>query len=305
MRRLPKIEFSDKGMVYINGKFFSPADAKISVFDQGFIFGDAVFDTMIVVNGYIFKFDAHLDRLFRSARAVRIKIPLSKDEIKKAIIETVKKAGLMDAYLKIIVSRGVGKKPILGRGDVPEPTIVIFAVPPVSVVSEEKIEKGVKVISTTYRRPSLFSLDPRIKSTNYQANMLMRIEANSKGADEAISYDERGVVAEGGAENIFVVKDGVLMTPRSGVLEGITRETVLEIACKLGKKAVETDIAKYDLYTADEVFLCSTAGGIIPVTDIDGLIISDGKAGPITKEIAKEYMKMLAEGVHGTQVYEN
>ncbi|MGQ9782089.1 MAG: branched-chain-amino-acid transaminase [Nitrososphaeria archaeon] len=302
---MSKTEFSSEGMVYINGEFFSPANARISVFDQGFIFGDAVFDTMVVVNGYIFKLDAHLDRLLKSAMAVRIRIPLSRDEIKNAIVETVRKSGLKDAYLKIIVSRGIGKKPILGRGDIPEPTIVIFAVPLVSVVSEEKIEKGAKIISTTYRRPSMFSLDPRIKSTNYQVNMLMRIEAMSKGADEAISYDERGVVSEGGGENIFVVKNGVLMTPKSGILKGITRETVLEIARKLGKKAVETDITKYDLYTADEIFLCSTAGGIIPVTDIDGVNISDGKPGPITKEMAEEYTRMLKEGSHGTPVYEH
>jgi branched-chain amino acid aminotransferase len=300
---LSKEEFSNEGMVYINGEFYKPGEAKISVFDQGFIFGDGVFDTLVVVNGYIFKLDEHVDRLYRSAKAVRINIPLSKEEMKKATIETVKKSGLRDAYLKIIVSRGVGKKPVLGKGDVPKPTVVIFAVPPVSVVSEEKIEKGAKIISTTYKRPSLFSIDPRIKTTNYQANMLMRMEAIAKGADEAVSYDERGYVTECGAENIFVVKNNVIKTPKSGILEGITRETVIEIAKNLGYKVIETDIAKYDLYTADEVFLCSTAGGIFPVTDIDGVIIGEGKVGKITKKVIEEYNKMLKEGIHGTSVY--
>ncbi len=289
-------------VVYVNGTFTPKSEAKISVFDQGFIFGDGIFETLVAVNGYVFMLDAHLDRLYRSARAVRINVPEPRENLAKLILETVGRNKLKDAYVKVIVTRGVGAKPLLGRGDVTKQTLVIFAVPPVSVVSEEKIKKGAKIISSTIKRTHPDSLDPRIKSLNYLPNMLIRLEAIEAGADEAISYGFDGYVSEGGAENIWIVKDGVLMTPAHGVLEGITRMAVAEIGQGLGHKVLFTTFGKYDVYQADEVFLCSTAGGIIPVTEVDSRRVGNGEPGPITKAITEKYREMLQKGIHGTPV---
>jgi branched-chain amino acid aminotransferase len=292
-----------EGFAYINGEFVPKAGAKISIFDQGFIFGDGVYDTLVVRNGFIFKLMEHLDRLYRSAKAVKITIPKTKTEFKDIVIETVRRSGLKDAYLKLIVTRGIGDRPVLGRGETVTPTIVIFAVPPVSVVNLEKLESGARLISTTIRRPHHETLDPRVKSLNYLPNMLMRLEAIQQGADEAISYDYDGHVTEGGAENLFVIKDGRFKTPEKGILEGITRETIIEMATEWGYEVQATNLTKYDLYNADEVFLCSSAGGVFPVTEIDGVQIADGTVGAITRRAMEAYERMLLEGVHGTPVY--
>jgi branched-chain amino acid aminotransferase len=280
-------------VVYVNGEFFPKSEAKISVFDQGLIFGDAVFDTLIAANGFIFKLDEHVARLQRSARAVKIEIGKTDEEIKHLIIETVRRSNLRDAYIKIIVTRGISSKPLMGKGDISNPSIVIFAIPPVSVVTEEAILKGAKLISSTIMRGCSQGLDPRIKSTNYLPNMLMRREAGEAGADEAICYDHDGNVAEGGAENIWIVNDNKLFTPSHGMLEGITRETIFEIARDLKLSTMATDIKKYDLYVADEIFLCSTAGGIIPVTSVDNRIIGLGYPGKITKLVMDKYKEMI------------
>ena len=182
--------------------------------------------------------------------------------------------------------------------------MVVFAVPPVSVVDPAKIETGAKLMSTTIRRAPPETLDPRIKSINYLPNMLMRKDAISAGADEAISYDQDGNVAEGGAENIFLAKKGDLLTPSTGILEGITRQTVMEIAQENDIKCTEGTLKKYDVYTSDEVFLASTAGGIIPVIEVDHLAIGTGEPGPITTFIRKAYASMLEGGVHGTAIYD-
>jgi len=287
------------GIVYINGGFLAAKDAKVSVFDQGFLFGDGVFDTMIVKNGFLFNLNAHVDRLFRSMKAVKLEISLPREALKTIIIETVKKTGLRDAYVKAIITRGVGKKPVLGRGETVHPTVVVFAVPPVSIVSQEKIDQGAKLTSTVIKR----SLDPRVKTLDYLPNMLMRLEAIENGADEAISYDNDGHITEAGAANIFIAKDGVLKTPVSGALEGITREAIMEIAQLLGYKVTCTALTQYDLYTADEVLISSTAGGIFPVTIVDGRKIADGKVGKMSREILNHYNQWLSEGVHGTAIY--
>jgi branched-chain amino acid aminotransferase len=288
--------------VFINDKYHVEEEAKISVFDQGVLFGDGVYDTLVVQNGYIFKLDNHVDRFYRSAKSVMIDVPYKKEEFKKKVIETVKRNGLKNAYLKFIITRGKGPRPILGKGDIVTPTVIIFAVPPVYVVSPEKIKKGAKAISSLLKRSHHISIDPRVKSLNYQSSALMRIEARKLGADEGIGYDYEGYVTEGSAENIFVIKNRSLITPVSGILKGITRETVMEIACEKGYNVLETNLTRYDLYTADEVLMCSTAGGIFPIIEIDGRKIGNGKPGPITKKLIKEYNIILSKGVHGTPV---
>lgn len=292
-----------EGFAYVNGEYFKAEEAKISIFDQGFIFGDGVYDTFVVKNGGIFKLDQHVNRLFKSAKAVKIIPPINKEELKDVIIETVKRSGLRDAYLKCIVTRGIGKRPVLGKGENIRSSVVVFSVPPVSVVDEEKKREGARLVSTTIKRSHPESVDPRVKSLNYLPNMLMRREAIEVGADESITYDYQGNVAEGGAENIFIVKNGALMTPSSGILEGITRETVIEMAREEGYDVTATNLKKYDLYTAEEVFLCSSAGGIFPVTEIDGRIIGDGKMGVITEQLMEKYEKILTEGTHSTKVF--
>lgn len=290
-------------VVYVNGEFVPKSQAKISVFDQGLIFGDGVYDTLVAANGYVFKLDQHVDRLFRSANAVRIGVPRSKQELKDLVVETLRRSRLRDAYVKIILTRGVGPKPLLGRGDVPTPSLIIFAVPPVSLIPEDRIESGAKLFSTTIKRTHPESLDPRIKSLNYLPNVLMRREAIERGADESVCFGFDGYVAEGGGENIWIMKGKILMTPHHGILEGITRETVFEIAQELGYSANATNLSKYDLYQADEIFLCSTAGGIIPVTEIDGRKVGEGRPGQNTLKIRKRYAEMLQQGTHGTQIF--
>ena len=300
-----------KGVVYINGNFFLKHEAQISVFDQGFIFGDAIFDTLTVSNGYIFKINEHLDRLYKSAKAVDIHIPCDRKKLTNIMIETVKKTRLKDAYLKCIVTRGVNEKPVMGKGDVSNSTIVVFAVPPVSIIDSKKINMGVNLISTSIKRAPFETLDPRIKSTNYLPNMLMRRQAIASGADEALSYDQNGYITEAGAANIFLVnystlnpKNIVISTPDRGILEGITRNTVFDIVEKknLGE-CLKKNLTRYDVFTSDEIFLTSTAGGIFPVIAVDNIGIGDGKSGKITKIIIDNYYEMLKTGTHGIQVY--
>ena len=310
LHQMTKNDYS-KGVVYINGNFFLKHEAQISVFDQGFIFGDAIFDTLTVSNGYIFKINEHLDRLYKSAKAVDIHIPCDRKKLINIMIETVKKTQLKDAYLKCIVTRGVNEKPVMGKGDVSNSTIVVFAVPPVSIIDSKKINMGVNLISTSIKRAPFETLDPRIKSTNYLPNMLMRRQAIASGADEALSYDQNGYITEAGAANIFLVhystsppKNIVIYTPDQGILEGITRNTVFDIVEKknLGE-CLKKNLTRYDVFTSDEIFLTSTAGGIFPVIAVDNIGIGDGKPGKITKIIIDNYYEMLKTGTHGIQVY--
>ena len=291
-------------IVYVNGEFKLQSHATISVFDRVVSYGDGVFDMLVTKNGYIFKVDQHLDRLFRSANAVKIDIQKTREEIKNIMLETIRRNQLRDCYVKIVVTRGVGWIPFMSSKEEPHTTMIIFVSPLAgAVLSEEKIREGAKLLSTTIKRTHPESLDPRIKSVNYQANVLMRREAVEGGADEAVAYGFDGFVTEGGGGNVWIVKGNVLMTPGHGVLEGITRETVLEIAQQLGYTVMTANLNRYDLYQADEVFLSSTAGGIIPVIEIDHRPVGKGTPGPVTKQVQEAYVRMLEDGIHGTHVY--
>ncbi len=287
-------------LVYINGEFYPAAEAKISVFDKGFLFGDGVFEGIRVYDGKVFKLDDHLKRLYRSAHALLIKIPLAFDELRKAVIETVRRNELKDAYIRLIVSRGLGD---LGL-DITKcktPTIVIIA-DNISLFPEEFYEKGIEVITSSIRASYGDILPPQVKSLNYVSRILAKWEAVSAGAHEAIMLTREGYVAEGTGENIFIIRDKCLITPPSwvGALEGITREVILEISWEIEEieDIIEDIFTRYDLYVADECFLCGTAAEIVPVVKIDGRSIGDGKPGSITREIMKRFReRAIQEGV--------
>ncbi len=278
-------------LIYFNGKFVPKQEARTSVYDHGFLYGDGVFEGIRAYNGRVFRLDGHLERLYDSAKAIDLKIPLSKEEMKKAIIETLKKNGLKDAYIRPIVTRGDGDLGLDPRK---------CAVPNVFIITQEwgamygdLYEKGLTGVTVGVRRNAPEALPPNIKSMNYLNNILAKIEANVKGGDEAIMIDVHGNVSEGSGDNIFVVKNGKIITPPTlNNLRGITRAAAIELAIKDRIPVTETNMGLFDIYTADEVFVTGTAAEIAPVTKVDGRIIGDGKPGRITRKLMEEFKEL-------------
>lgn len=290
-------------VAYVNGEFVPEAEAKISIFDRSILYGDGVFDTLFARNGYIFKLDAHLQRLLRSVRAAKLELPVASGELRRLIVETVRRNGLRDAYIKCILSRGLGPAPLLDpRGC--KPTLLIFAKPYLSLADPEKAHSGIRVKITSVRRVPHECIDPKIKSLNYLNIVLAKMEALDSGCDDAMMLDMAGYVCEAPGYNVFAVRGGRVLTPGQSILEGITRETVLELCAELGIPCGEANLTSYDIYTADEVFYTSTAGGIIPVVNVDDRAVGDGTPGPVWRRITGAYEKMLARGVHGTPIVE-
>jgi branched-chain amino acid aminotransferase len=289
-------------IVYVNGAFLPQSQASISVFDHAVLYGDGVFDTSCAWNGYIFMLDAHLDRLYRSIQAAKLAVCVTKDELKMLIVETVRRNGLLNAYIKVVVSRGVSPEPLLDPRNC-IPGLIIFARPYLSLVDPQKAARGLITKITSVRRIPPECLDPKIKSLNYLNLIMAKLEAIESGCDDAIMLDTQGYVSEGPGYNIFAVVGGNLITPSRSILEGITRTAVFLLAERLGLKVTEGFYTSYDLYTAEEVFFCSTAGGIIPITCIDGRTIGSGEAGTITTKIRSAYRALLESGEYGTAVY--
>lgn len=285
--------------VYIDGVFVPREEAKISVWDHGLLYGDGVFEAIRVYDWNIFKLKEHIDRLFESAKAIMINIPLSKDEFISKVVELVKKNNLRYGYIRIIVTRGVGPMGVDPR-NCKKPTIIIMT------ERREPIwgERPIVAITSSIRRIPPECIDPKIKSLNYLNNILAKIEAINAGADAAIMLNIQGYVSEASTENIFIVKNSVLYTPplEAGILRGITRETVIEIAKDLNIPVFERNLTIHDLYTADEVFLVGTAAELVPVVKIDGRIINDGKPGPIFRRIYEEYRKRAHDPRYGVKV---
>lgn len=275
--------------VYINGNFFPREEAKISVFDHGFLYGDGVFEGIRAYGGKVFKLIEHLDRLYDSARAIGLKIPLSKEKLKEDVLRTLRKNELKDAYIRVVVSRGEGDLGLDPR-KCPSPQIIIIA-DRIKIYPEELYEKGLEVVIVSTRRNLPSALDPRIKSLNYLNNILAKIEANLRGVPEAIMLNKDGYVAECTGDNIFVVKKGTLLTPPAwvGVLEGITRKVVIDIAHEEKIPFREEVFTPALLYSSEECFLTGTAAQVIPVTRIDGREIGEGKVGKITKKIMERF----------------
>lgn len=278
--------------VYIDGKLYPKEKAKISVFDHGLLYGDGVFEGIRSYNGRVFRLKEHLDRLYNSAKAIWLTIPMTKEEMAKAIEDTLKANKLRDAYIRVVVTRGEGTLG-LDPNKCPKPSVIIIT-DTITLYPEEFYEKGLEVITVATVRNHNAALSPRIKSLNYLNNILAKIEGLQAGVVEAIMLNTDGCVAECTGDNIFIVRNNILSTPpvTAGILEGITRNAVIEIARKLGITVREENMTRYDLFVADECFLTGTAAEVIPVVKIDQRPIGTGKPGPMTQLLRREFHKL-------------
>ncbi|XEC93163.1 branched-chain-amino-acid transaminase [Paenibacillus tarimensis] len=279
--------------IYINGEFVTKENAKVSVYDHGFLYGDGIFEGIRIYNGNIFKCKEHLDRLYDSARSIMLDIPLTYEEMQKALVETIRKNGLRDGYIRLVVSRGPGN---LGLDPQRCPNAwVIIIVEQLAIYPEEAYRDGLVSVSVTQRRNIPDALNPKIKSLNYLNNILVKIQANLAGVGEAIMLNAQGYVAEGSSDNIFIIKKGIVYTPPCyiGALEGITRATIIELCEKLGYKLKEEPFTLHDVYVADEVFFTGTAAEVIAVREVDARKIGSGHAGPITTHLLSEFRKIV------------
>jgi len=278
--------------IFLDGKYVSDEEAKISVFDHGLLYGDGVFEGIRLYSGRIFRLDQHLDRLFASAKAIMLPVPMTKPQLVEACCETCRQNGLKDGYIRLVVTRGVG---YLGLNPFrcKNPTVFIIA-DRIELYPEEVYRKGLQLVTASTQRTSPAAVNPSIKSLNYLNNILAKIEAVSAGAVEAIMLNAQGHVAECTGDNIFIIRRGKLETPpvSAGALIGITRQVVIELAAKRKIAVSESNLTRYDLMTADEVFLTGTAAEIVPVAGIDGRTIGTGQPGALTLKLTEDFRKL-------------
>ncbi len=288
--------------IYIDGKFCAEEDAKISVFDHGLLYGDGVFEGIRIYNGRVFKLDEHITRLWESALAICLQIPISREEMIAALLETVRQNELRDGYIRLIVTRGVGNLG-LSPDRCKRASIIIIAAT-ITLYPEELYQKGLEIVTCGTRRVSPAALSPAVKSLNYLNNIMARIEASHAGAGEGLMLNEQGYVAECTGDNIFIVKEKRLVTPpiSAGALGGITRAAVLDLAPELGLEPSEANMTRYDIYTAQECFLTGTAAEIIPAVRLDKRDIGDGKPGPQTARFIARFRELTQST--GTPIYE-
>jgi len=287
--------------IYIDGTFYPDAEAKVSVFDHGLLYGDGVFEGIRFYNDRVFKLPEHIDRLYDSAQAICLKIPMSKAEMTEALLESVRQNGLHDGYIRLIVTRGVGNLG-LSPDRCKTPTVIIIAAS-IALYPEEFYNKGLEVITCGTRRMSPAALSPSIKSLNYLNNIMAKIEANQAGAGEGLMLNEQGYVAECTGDNIFVIKNGEIFTPpiSAGGLRGITRAVIFDIAASLGIKISEPNLTRYDIYVADECFLTGTAAEVIAVVKLDSREIGTGKPGLLTAKFLEKFHELTRAS--GTPIY--
>jgi len=287
--------------IYIDGKFYSEANAKVSVFDHGLLYGDGIFEGIRFYNGRVFRLEEHLARLWDSARSICLEIPMSMPEMTEALLETIRQNDLRDGYIRLLVTRGVGNLG-LNPTQCKHPSVIIITAT-IALYPPEIYAKGLTVVTVATRRTNPSALNPAVKSLNYLNNVMARIEANLAGADEALMLNDQGNVAECTADNLFVIKRGQICTPpiTAGALRGITRAVVFEIAAELGIKVAEADITRHDVFIADECFLTGTAAEVIPVIKVDGRTIGEGKPGSITTRMMARFHQMTRET--GTPIY--
>jgi branched-chain amino acid aminotransferase len=279
-------------IIYLNGRFVPQEEAVVSVFDHGLLYGDGVFEGIRAYHGRVFKLREHIDRLYESAKSIALDIPLSREEMQEVVLETLRRNRLHDGYIRLVVSRGVGDLGLDPR-KCPKPTIFCIAAS-IQLYPEEYYERGLEVITVATRRNIAEAINPRIKSLNYLNNILAKIEAILAGVPEAIMLNNEGYVAEATGDNVFIVKNGCLVTPPpfAGLLEGITRNTIMELARARGIPVRETLFTRHDLYVADECFLTGTAAEVIPVVRIDGRTIGDGKPGKLTTLLIGDFREL-------------
>ncbi len=282
--------------VYINGQIVPQEEAKISVFDHGLLYGDGVFEGIRAYNGKIFTLDEHLDRLYDSATAIKLKIPITKAEMADAIKRTMEANNQKDSYIRLVITRGVGKLG-LDPNKCATPQIIIIT-DTIELYSKALYENGLDIVTVTTIRNHFSALDPKIKSLNYLNNILAKIESIQAGAGEALMLNKDGYVAECAGDNIFIYRNNTLLTPptSAGILVGITRNVVMKLAVEMGIRVREELMTRYDLYIADECFLTGTAAEIIPVVKIDGRTVGTGKPGKITLDLLKRYRDLTING---------
>lgn len=290
--------FMDKStlMVWLDGKLVAKQDAKISVYDHGLLYGDGVFEGIRQYNGRVFEKEAHLKRLYESAQAIRLTIPYSREELAKAVDETLAVNKFKDCYIRLVVTRGVGYLGISPK-NCERPSVVVIA-DSIQMYPEEIYANGMAIITASTIRNHPNALSPKVKSLNYLNNILAKWEAIDAGVPEAVMLNHLGYVCECTADNIFIVKDGVLVTPseESGVLVGITRQAVMGVARGKGMQVVEKNLTRFDMYVADECFLTGTGAEVVPVTMIDSRKIGDGRVGSVTKGLMEGFHRMVREG---------
>lgn len=278
--------------IYIDGKFYSEANAKISVFDHGLLYGDGVFEGIRAYHGRVFKLKEHVERLYYSAKAILLDIPLTPEQMTKAVVDTCRANRIRDGYIRLVVTRGIGTLG-LNPNRCKKPSVIIIA-GKIQLYPEELYERGMEIVTVATTRNLHNAVNPAIKSLNYLNNVMAKIEANIAGVEEAIMLNAQGFVAECTGDNLFLVRGNQLFTPplSAGALYGITRGTVMDLAREAGLAVSEPNLSRYDVYCADECFLTGTGAEIIPVTKVDGRVIGTGKPGPATKDLVKRYHKL-------------
>lgn len=281
--------------IWIDGKYFDKADAKISVFDHGVLYGDGVFEGIRAYNKKVFRLKEHVDRLYASAQAIMLTIPMGKEQMAAMVEDCVKVNGLTDAYIRLVVTRGFGD---LGLDPSKCPKATVFCIADaIALWPKERLDRGLTMVTVPTPVNQTHNLSPQVKSLNYLAHILAKIEAENAGADEALMLETSGMVAEGSGQNIFCVSGRTLRTPpdSAGILRGITRAAVVEIAREAGYEVAEEPLTRYDFYTADEIFLSGTAAEIVGVVKLDGRKIGTGSVGSVTKDVAARF-SALARG---------
>jgi branched-chain amino acid aminotransferase len=288
--------------IYLDGKYCSERDAKISVFDHGLLYGDGIFEGIRAYNGRVFKLREHIDRLYCSAKALLLTIPISHAEMMEAVVETCRRNQIHDGYIRLLVTRGVGTLG-LNPNRCKNPSVIIIA-DKIQLYPPELYRKGMAIVTVPTVRNLHSALNPAIKSLNYLNNILAKIEANIAGCEEAIMLNAEGYVSECTGDNVFVVKEDQLLTPplSAGALYGITRRVVMEMAAESGLKVDEPNLTRYDLFNADECFLTGTGAELVPVVKIDGRVIGTGKPGQVTQRLVAQYRALTK--VSGEPIYE-
>ncbi|MBA7605325.1 Branched-chain-amino-acid aminotransferase [subsurface metagenome] len=284
--------------IWLDDKLVDQEEAKISVFDHGLLYGDGVFEGIRVYNGKVFEMEAHIKRLYESAKVIRLVIPMSRSKLIGAVEKTVEANAVIDGYIRLVVTRGTGT---LGLNPlICENSKLFIIADNIQLYPEELYEKGMKVVSATTVRNHPLAIPPQVKSLNYLNNILAKIEALDNDVPEAIMYNHEGYVAEATGDNVFIVRDGVIYTPpaEAGSLEGITRGVVIKLAKEEGLEVVEKNLTRFDLYICDEFFLTGTAAEVIGIVEIDGRVIGDGKPGPVTRLLRKKFF----EYAHGKKL---